>query len=93
MSEALAVSVPEAAKRLSVGLTTMWSLVRSKRVPSVRIGRRTVIRVADLEAYLGNSPGEISIRAMLALEEFKKAGARRADADQLVQAVFSDAAV
>lgn len=47
----LAVAVREAAKRLSVGKSTVWLLIARGELPVVRIGRRTLIRTVDLEAF------------------------------------------
>jgi excisionase family DNA binding protein len=48
----LAVDVPGAAERLSIGERTVWDLVHSGRLRSVRIGRRVVIPVAALDEFL-----------------------------------------
>ena len=56
--EPLAVTIAEAAKRLSVSTTTIRAMIADKRLPCTRIvGRsgtrgRIVIRVTDLEALL-----------------------------------------
>jgi excisionase family DNA binding protein len=47
----LAVAVREAARRLSVGKSTVWLLIARGELPVVRIGRRTLIRTIDLEAF------------------------------------------
>lgn len=51
-SNILAVSVQEAARRLSVSERTVASLVSRKELPSRKIGRRRVICVVDLERFL-----------------------------------------
>jgi excisionase family DNA binding protein len=48
----LAVGVNEAAKRLGVSPRTVTSLVRTKAIVSRKIGRRRVIPVTALEAFL-----------------------------------------
>lgn len=48
----LAVSVCVAADMISVGRTTMFGLVRDGAIPSMKIGSRRIIRVADLKEYL-----------------------------------------
>lgn len=45
MSDALTVSPKEAAKRLGIGLTTTYRLLRLGRLRSVRIGTRPNFRV------------------------------------------------
>ena len=48
----LSVGLREAARRLSVCEKTIHNLVRAKQLKSFRIGRRHVIRVADLESFV-----------------------------------------
>jgi len=49
----LAVGVPEAARRLGVSTRTVGTLVARYQLPSRKIGRRRVIPVAALEAFIG----------------------------------------
>jgi excisionase family DNA binding protein len=48
----LAVSVEEAAERISVGRSQVWEEIAANRLRSFKIGRRRLIAVKDLEAYL-----------------------------------------
>jgi excisionase family DNA binding protein len=48
----LAVSVPEAGRRLGLSARTVTNLVRLKELPSRKVGRRRIITVAALEAFL-----------------------------------------
>lgn len=48
----LAVSISEAARRLGISVRTIATLVASKELGSRKIGRRRVIPVAALEAFL-----------------------------------------
>ena len=49
--DALLVSVPTFARRIGLSDRTVWKLVRRDAVPVLRIGRRTLIPVAEgLEA-------------------------------------------
>ncbi|MDA2912979.1 helix-turn-helix domain-containing protein [Acidobacteriia bacterium AH_259_A11_L15] len=50
--DVLAVDVSEAARRLGVSPRTVATLVARKELLSRRIGRRRVIPVASLEAFL-----------------------------------------
>ena len=52
-SQSIAVSVPEAATRAGVGVATMFRVLRRGELPRVRIGRRTLVRIADLESWIG----------------------------------------
>lgn len=49
--EPLFLSVPAGARRLGIGQTTAWGLIKDRKLPTVRIGRRTLIPVAGLEAF------------------------------------------
>jgi len=48
----LAVQPTEAAALLSVSRTTMFELIRSGRVHSLKVGKRRLIPVAELERFL-----------------------------------------
>jgi len=50
--ERLLVSVPEAAQLLGIGRTKVWSLIYTRRLKAVRIGRRTLIPRAELERFV-----------------------------------------
>jgi excisionase family DNA binding protein len=50
-TQPLAVDVPEAGRQFGVGTTTAWKLVRSGMLPSVRIGRRRLVLVSELERF------------------------------------------
>jgi len=48
----LAVGVTEAARRLGLSVRTIATLVRRRQLASRRVGRRRIIPVAALEAFL-----------------------------------------
>lgn len=50
--EKLACSIDEAQAALSIGRTTMFELLRTNEIVSVKVGRRRVIPTAELRAYL-----------------------------------------
>jgi excisionase family DNA binding protein len=54
MSNELAVSVLEAARRASLGRTKFLELLKDGSVPSCLIGGRRVVRTADLETYVAS---------------------------------------
>ncbi|MCK9898300.1 helix-turn-helix domain-containing protein [Frankia sp. AgB32] len=45
------LKVEEAAVRLRIGRTTLYALIRTGELPSVRIGKLRRLRPADLAAY------------------------------------------
>jgi len=56
MSNELAVSVLEAARRASLGRTKFLELLKDGSVPSCLIGGRRIVRTADLEKYVASLP-------------------------------------
>ena len=50
--EKLAVSLNEAAAMLSVSLRTIQNYIRAKQLPARKLGRRTVVEVCHLRAFL-----------------------------------------
>ena len=50
--ERLAVDIREAAQMLSVSPRTIQNYIHAKMLPARKIGRRTVIPVRSLEAFL-----------------------------------------
>ena len=53
----LAVSVMDAARRLGVGRSTVYSLISTGRLPSIKIGRRRLVRVEVIHAFLADASG------------------------------------
>jgi len=52
MGERLLITVEEAARRLGIGRSFAWRLVRSGELPSVRLGRLVRIPERALEEWL-----------------------------------------
>jgi excisionase family DNA binding protein len=48
----LLVTVPEAAAILGMGQVSVWGLVSSGQLPSVKLGRSRRIRTADLTKFV-----------------------------------------
>lgn len=48
----LAYSVKEAVKVSSLGRTTLYALISAGKLPTVKVGQRTLIRRTDLEGLL-----------------------------------------
>ena len=57
MADEVLLSIPEAARRLSVGMTVMYELVRTKKVASIKLGRRRLIHVKSLDAFVEEIKG------------------------------------
>jgi excisionase family DNA binding protein len=56
MQEQLAVSIPEAARRLGLSIRTVATLVSRRELASRKVGRRRIIPVAALEAFVRGEP-------------------------------------
>ena len=48
----LTYSIPEACKALQISRTTLWKLVKSRRLKPLRIGRRVLFTTRALEEFL-----------------------------------------
>ena len=52
--EPIATSVKEAAKALSLGRTSIYALINEGRLETVKLGRRTLIKIASIRALLSD---------------------------------------
>ena len=52
MDGRLAISVPEAAKRLGVSKTTAYELARREDFPAFSVGKRFLVSVEGLERWI-----------------------------------------
>jgi len=50
----LAIGISEAARRLGISARTLASLIAENRIPSCKIGRRRIVPVAALEAFVNH---------------------------------------
>jgi excisionase family DNA binding protein len=53
----LAVNIPEAARRLGLSIRTVATLVSRRELASRKVGRRRIIPVAALEAFVSGCQG------------------------------------
>lgn len=56
MQEQLAVNIPEAARRLGLSIRTVATQVSRRELGSRKVGRRRIIPVAALEAFVRGEP-------------------------------------
>lgn len=56
--EPIATSVKEAATALSLGRTSIYALIKDGRLQTVKLGRRTLIKIESIRALLsqGDKP-------------------------------------
>lgn len=52
----LAVGVSDAARRAGIGRSSLYSAIAAGELTACKIGRRTVIRLSDLAAWLDSLP-------------------------------------
>jgi excisionase family DNA binding protein len=52
----LLVSTAEAARRVGVGKTKFFELLKDDQIKAVRLGRRTLVPVAELERFAAMLP-------------------------------------
>jgi excisionase family DNA binding protein len=57
IAEKLAYTVPEAAKAMGVGRTTMWKQVRERTVSSFKWGGRVLIEKDELQRQIDRASG------------------------------------
>lgn len=56
MSATLTVTIPEAVKATGMSRTSIYEALKRGDLSARKAGRRTLILVADLEAYVANLP-------------------------------------
>jgi excisionase family DNA binding protein len=69
MQEQLAVNMAEAARRLGLSIRTVAALVSRRELASRKVGRRRIIPVAALEAFIGGYPRAVRAAPAEAKEE------------------------
>ena len=57
-TDRLLLTVTEAAEAVGIGRSTLYLLLASGAIPSVRIRGKRLIRVTDLHAFVGDLPAQ-----------------------------------
>lgn len=50
--EAIALSIEDAARRISVGRSTIYELIDAEAIRAVRVGRRRLVPVSELQRFM-----------------------------------------
>ena len=54
--KAILTSIPDAQRALGIGRTTAYRLIDEGKLETVKIGRRTLVRIASILALAGEDP-------------------------------------
>ena len=54
--KAILKSIPDAQRALGIGRTTAYRLIDEGKLETVKIGRRTLVRIASILALAGEDP-------------------------------------
>lgn len=54
MTEPLAVPIPEAVRLSSIGRSSLYGKIRAGELPTIKMGRRTLISIDALRALLAS---------------------------------------
>ena len=54
------LTVPEAAQRLRISKWMLYNLIRSRKLRTVKIGSRRLVRVSAITAYLASLEDEVA---------------------------------
>lgn len=52
----LALTIPEAGKAIGVSGRQIYNLARTSGLPTIKVGGRRLVRVADLEQWIKGQP-------------------------------------
>lgn len=51
MSDGEYLTIDQVAERLHIGKSTVWVLIRDEGLPSVKVGKRRLVRAKDLDEW------------------------------------------
>ena len=56
MNTPISVTIPDAVRLSGLSRSALYEAMRRKEIVALKAGRRTLLRYADLEAYLASLP-------------------------------------
>lgn len=51
-----AIAVPKACERIGLSRSKFYELLNEQAIPSIKVGRRRLVRIEDLDRWLANLP-------------------------------------
>ena len=79
----LCYPVPDAAEAVGIGQAYLYQLIRTKQLPIVRLGRRTLIRREDLVALIESRRTDMLSKEPASVETMRRRRAQaRAEAEK-----------
>jgi excisionase family DNA binding protein len=57
-SESLANSIPDVCRRLSIGRSTVYELINSRQLKTIKVGQRTLIPESELRRFVAERLAE-----------------------------------
>lgn len=52
----ITLSPQEACRQLGIGTTSLYALIKNKKIPAYKMGRKTLILKSDIEKFIMNLP-------------------------------------
>ncbi len=53
--EPVTISVADAARVLGIGMTNTWAQIRSGKLQTLKLGRRTLVKTSSIRALVGEA--------------------------------------
>ena len=51
-----AIAIPQACERIGLSRSTLYELLNQRQIPSIKVGRRRLVRIEDLDRWLASLP-------------------------------------
>jgi len=53
-----AIAVPKACERVGLSRSKFYELLNEQEIPSIKVGRRRLVRIEDLDRWLASLPSQ-----------------------------------
>ena len=61
--QSVAIPIPKACERIGISRSKLYEMLNKREIQSVKIGRRRLVRVADLDRWLESLPSQTPAEA------------------------------